>query len=176
MAVFVYSFVLKNGLVIHTSATANKEAGSLLHEVAVIESQIEKMFKENGVSSEEELIEKVKLYNKYGSELARLESKEEGILRGEDFDKFAIQRSELLKRVAIEESKISSDEEKTNPPRPEEQRSLEIEMQKYQKDIDFLQKEMAENVASVKSFHIDHEALIKVEEEIEYKERKKIAA
>lgn len=175
-AAFIYSFIFKKGLVIHTGAAVAQETGGLLHEVAVIESQIEKMFKENGVADEGELIEKVKLYNKYGSELARLESKEEGVLRGMNFDEFVKQRDELLKNVAIEESKISSDEEKVNPPGPETQRSLEIDMQKYQKEIDRLRKEIAEISALVKSLHIDQEALVKVEEEAEYKERKKIAA
>lgn len=171
--VFIYSFVFKKGFVVHTGAVAVKEAGSLVHEIAVIEKQIEKMFQENGAGNEKELIEKVKTYNQYGSELARLESKEEGILRGSVFEDFIKQRDELLKRVAIEESKISSAEEKANPPKPETQRSLEIEIQKYQKEMERLHKEIAQKEAVANFSRADHEALVKIEEEMEYKERQK---
>ena len=172
-ASFIYSFVFKKGYEIHTGAVMSREAEGLSHEIAVIERQTEKMLEENGVRDEKELIQKVKTYNEYGGELARLESKEEGVLRGGAFDDFARSRNDLLNRVAVEESKISSVEYKASPPVPEEQRSLEIEMQKYQKELERLQKEIAQSEAAANISRADGEALARMEEKIEYAQKRK---
>lgn len=172
-ASFIYSFILKKGYEIHVGSALSREADGLSHEIAVIEKQIEKMLDENGARDEKELIQKVKTYNEYGGELARLESKEEGILRGGAFDDFVRQRNDLLNKIAIEESKISSPENKTNPPTPEAQRSYEIEMQKYQKESERLHKEIAQLEAAADISRVDNEALVRLEEKIEYAQRQK---
>ena len=170
---FIYSFVLKKGYEIHTGAVMSREAEGLSHEIAVIERQTEKMLEENGARDEKELIHKVKTYNEYGGELARLESKEEGVLRGGAFDDFARSRNDLLNRVAVEGSKIFSAENNARPPAPEEQRSLEIEMQKYQKELELLQKEIAQLEAAANISRADGEALARAEEKIEYAQKRK---
>ncbi len=171
---FTYSFVFRRGIVMHTGVQLGAESESLAHEVAVLEKQYGKTLQENAVSSIEELVQKAKRYNEFGLEREKLESKEEGILRGGSRVHFKKERDELLKRIAIEEAKIS-DEEKVSPPTPQEQRLLEMDREKQKQEVERLDKEMA-RVNAILHSQYSKEDLAKLEEELEYKQAKKVNA
>lgn len=165
---FLYSFVLKRGLVVHTQKGVSAEAAGFAHEIAILEKQLEKVLSDNGVSSEEELIAKAKEYNMLLQELVKLESKAEGILRSRPRAEFERAYAELARRVAIEEQKIS-DEQKASPPTPQSQRLLEGEIERLSRETERLRREQEQIHTVLHSSRADREALIAVEEEIEYR-------
>ena len=171
---FAYSFVFRRGIVVHTGVQLGAESESLAHEIAVLEKQHTSIMDENGVSSIEELVQKVKRYNEFGVEREKLESKEEGILRGGRRDNFKKERTELLKRIAIEEAKIS-DEEKASPPSPSAQRLLEVDRERHKQELDKLDKEIA-HVNAILHSQYSREDLAETEEEMEYKQAQKVNA
>lgn len=165
---FVYSFVLKRGLVVHTQKSVSTEASGFAHEIAILEKQLEKVLLDNGVKSEEELIDKAKEYNSLVQELVKLESKAEGILRSRPLAEFERSYNELTRRIAIEEQKVS-DEQKAAPPTPQSQRLLEGEIERLGKETERLRRETEQIHTILHSSRADREALIAVEEEIEYR-------
>lgn len=171
VAAFTYSFIFRQGIVTHTGKQLNAELESLEHEIAVLEKQMNKILEENGVKTDDELVAKIKKYNEFGQELAKLESKEEGILRSGSFEDFKKERNELLKRIAIEETKIS-DEEKVTPPTATTQRTLEHDRERVKLELDKVEKEVSRLQAIMHS-EFSREDLVKTEEEIEYKQVQK---
>ncbi len=172
IAAFTYSFVFRKGIEIHIGKQLNAEAESLIHEIAIVEKQMSKVLEENGVKTDDELIAKIKKYNEFGQELAKLESKEEGILRSGSLEDFKKERNELLKRIAIEETKIS-DEEKVSPPTPAMQRALEHDRERVKLELDKTDKEVSQLQAIMHSQY-SREDLVKAEEEMEYKQTQKV--
>lgn len=170
-AAFAYSFVFRKGIETHTGTQLGAESESLAHEIAVLERQMGKVLDENGVKTDDELILKIKKYNEFGQELAKLESKEEGILRSGQLDDFKKERNELLKRIAIEETKIS-DEEKTSPPVPTAQRVLELDRERAKQELDKADKEVS-RLQTIMHSQYSREDLVKAEEEMEYKQTQK---
>ncbi|MBI1755002.1 AAA family ATPase [Candidatus Azambacteria bacterium] len=171
-AAFAYSFIFKHGLVAHTQKGVGTDASGLAHEIAVLEKQLEKILRDNGVAGEEELMKKKKEFDALTQELVRLESREEGMLRSRSFADVQREQSEYAKRIVIEEAKIT-DEEKVSPPAPPIQRSLEIDIAHFKKEAEESKREMEQVAADVRSSRADHEAVAAIEEEIEYKEAQK---
>ena len=125
VAAAVYSFVFKRGLVVHTPAVARAETSTLAHEIAVLEKQRDQVLEESGVHSENALLGVIKKVGEQAQEFAKLSSKREGILRERPLEDFTRERKELLRRIGIEEAKIS-DEQKAAPPQGEVQRALSL--------------------------------------------------
>lgn len=165
---FIYSFVLKRGLTVHTPKGIAAEAAGVAHEIAVLEKRLERILEENGVKNEEELIAKAKAYNALVQDGEKLKSKEEGILRSRSRREFESEFALHAKRVAIEEAKIS-EEEKVSPPAPEVQRSLHIDLAHSEKEIARLRREIDQVDIILHSSRVDGEALAIIEEEIEYR-------
>lgn len=167
-AACAYSFIFKRGLVTHTPKGIAAEAVGIAHEIAVLEKQLEKIQEENGVTNEEELIEKAKAYNALVHEGEKLKSREEGILRSRSRKECEDECAEYAKRIAIEEAKIS-EEEKVAPPAPETQRSLQIECARLEKEMARMRREMDQVNIILHSSRADGEAYAAIEEEIEYR-------
>lgn len=168
LAAFFYSFVFKRGLIIYTPKNLKVDEGNLAHDIEVLERQLASVLDINGVKNEQELLEKSKTYHVLRQEMEKLESREGGMLRSRQFSDFEKERGELLKRIAIEEAKIS-DEEKAEPPAPERQRALEIDMERFSKDVDRLRREMDQVNTALHYARADKEALVALEEECERK-------
>lgn len=166
LIVFVYSFLLKHGLEIHTENIASAEISQLVHDISLLEKQLSQILADHQARNEEELIAKVEFYNQNGQELEKLESKEEGILRGISLKDLQKERDEFFKKIAIEEAKIS-EEQKVSPPLPQAQRQLEIDIKRLKEKILELNKAMIQTETIVLKGRVSQEDLVKLEEEIE---------
>lgn len=169
---FVYSFVLKRGFIVHTPERMRTEETALSHEIAILEKQRNQFMDAIGADNEEALLAQVKQYGERKQECAKLESREEGLLRGKTYEDFARERNELFKRIGIEEAKIS-DEEKAVPPSSEAQRTLEADIEKRRQELERLSKDINHVDALIHASPYDHEMLAEIEEELERKQQQK---
>ncbi|MEK7488101.1 MAG: AAA family ATPase [Patescibacteria group bacterium] len=174
-AAVVYSFVLKHGLVVHTPAVARTEASTLLHEIAVLEKQRDQILSESGVHNEDALLGVIKKVSEQAQEFAKLSSKREGILRERTLEDFTKERKELLRRIGIEEAKIT-DEQKASSPSGEVQRALELDIAKNEQDLSKLEKEIVRTEEVMRATPYDHEMLSKAEEDLEWKQQQRANA
>ena len=149
-----------------------EEGKALEKEVEMLKKKVSAIFGDNKVKNEIELNEKIKQYNDFCNELGKIESKEEGILRGNSLDALKKERSELARRIAVEDEKISK-EQKVNVPTPQEQRLLELDIEKISKSMEDIKKEVLQISAVVGQYSIDKEDLVKLEEEIELLKEKR---
>lgn len=172
VAAFTYSFVLKRGFIAHTPEKIRTEGTALAHEVAILEKQRNQFMDSVGAESEEALFTLVKRHGELMQERARIESKEDGLLRGKTYDDFTRERNELFRRIGIEEAKLS-DEEKAVPPSGEAQRALESDIEKRRQELDRLGKEITHVDALIHAAPYDHEMLAEAEEELERKRERK---
>lgn len=168
----VYSFVLKKGFIVHTPERMRTESTALAHEIAILEKQRNQYMDAIGADNEDALFAKIKEYNELAQERAKLESREEGLLRGKTYDDFVRGRNELFKRIGIEEGKIS-DEEKAVPPSSEAQRALESDIAKRRQELERLSKDINHVDALIHASPYDHEMLAEIEEELERKQQQK---
>lgn len=145
---------------------------ALINEINALKNEINSIFSGSRVKSEEELVEKIKTYNDFCQELAKMESKEEGILRGGSFENLKKERSEVLKRIAIEEEKVSK-EQKTYVPSPAEQRLLEVDLEKGKGEIEKIAREISHATAAINQYSIDKENIVETEEDIDILNGKK---
>lgn len=175
IAAAVYSFVLKRGLVVHTPVAVRTETSTLAHEIAVLEKQRDQVLAESGVHSEDALLGVIKKVSEQAQEFAKLSSKREGILRERTLEDFTRERKELLRRIGIEEVKIS-DEQKAAPPSGEAQRALELDITKKEQDLAKLEKEIVRTEEVMRATPYDHEMLAKAEEELEWKQQQRANA
>jgi len=169
---FVYSFVLKRGLIIHTPKELKTDEGTLSRDIAALEKKMVQTLEDNHVKNESELMDKLKTYRSLRQELDKLEGREGGMLRSRQFTDLEKERSELSKRIAIEEAKVT-DEQKTQPPAPEGQRALELEIERLSKSTEQLRREMDQVNTIVHYAHADRETLIILEEELDRKSAEK---
>ncbi len=149
-----------------------KQMADLQKTIKRLSSEIDMVFRKSGVSSVDELMSEIKKYGEFSQELAKIESKQEGILRGVDFKKLKEEKSSILKRIGVEEEKINA-EQKTNIPTPQEQRLLEMDLEKIKDKLDDLKSEILQASAVSNQYNIDKEDLVRIEEEIEYLIEKK---
>ncbi|MEK7452839.1 MAG: AAA family ATPase [Patescibacteria group bacterium] len=169
---FIISFFLKSK---NNSDVILKESDEVVlfkKDLQDLRVRIDDIFKKNKVKNEEELIVKIKEHNEFCKELEKTEGKEEGILRGFSFDNLKNERALILKKIGIAEEKIS-DEQKTNMPIPQEQRLLEIDIDRDKKKLQYLEKEILQVLAISNQYSLDKEDLIKLEEEIEFLKEKR---
>jgi len=172
LLLFILSlFSKKRGISKERSKIA-EEGKALEKEVELLKKKIDAIFSGNKVKNEVELNEKIKQYNDFCNELGKIESKEEGVLRGNSFDDLKRERSALAKRIAVEEEKISG-EQKANVPTPQEQRLLELDIEKISKSMEDMKKEALQVSAVVGQYSVDKEDLVKMEEDIEYLKEKR---
>ncbi|MBI3671696.1 AAA family ATPase [Candidatus Azambacteria bacterium] len=170
---FILSFSRRGDEEVKESQKPSSEAAMLEKALKNEKDEINAVFEKNNIKNEEELVAKIKEYNEFCKELEKTESKKDGILRGASFDDLKAERSALLKKIGIEEEKIT-DEQKTNVPTPQEQRLLEIDLEREGKKLDSLEKEILQVSAVSNQYNMDREEMIKIEEEVEYlKEKRK---
>jgi len=149
----------------------NAGFNKLQADISELSLKIKEVYKQNGVRNEDELIDKIKQYNELCQDLAKIESKEEGILRDSSKEIIEKERAELLKKIGIEQERIT-DEQKQNVPTVQEQRLLEIDIEKIKMEIDGMSKDMARASAFSNQYNADSESLAKIEEELEALEEK----
>ncbi|MEK7519750.1 MAG: AAA family ATPase [Patescibacteria group bacterium] len=166
-----YSFILRKGITVHTRAAVDTDAERLEHEIAVMEKQLAQTFAVYGVTNEKELLEKVKKYNALGQEHAKLESKEEGILRGKTLAALIQEKNECARRVAVAESTISA-EERVHPPAPGDQRMLEVSLRALEQEAAQGEKELRDAGAALAA-RASREDFARCEEALEMKRRSK---
>lgn len=169
---FIYSFVLKRGVMVHTQKGVSSEKDELAHEIAVLEKQQQQILDANDVKNEDELIVKARAYSVLAQEFVKLEWKEGGILRSQTAVELEKERREAAKHIGIEEAKIS-DEEKAVPPNPADQRSLEVDIERMAKEEEKLRREAEQVNVMVHSSQADKETLAALEEDIAYAEMQK---
>lgn len=170
--VLAISFVLKKKSSESDRSRLAGEMNALRGDVIKLRSEVNSVFSGNQVKSEEELIEKIKKYNDFCQELAKVESKEEGVLRGKEYESLKKERNEILKRIGIEEEKISK-EQKAHIPSPAEQRLLEIDLEKMKNEMDKISRDMTQVSATVNQYNVSAEDEVKIEEEMEVLNEKK---
>jgi uncharacterized protein YhaN len=169
---FISSLFFKKRKITKERSKTMKEGEALEKELTQLKKKINTIFSKNKVKNEIELNEKIKKYDEFISELGKIESKEEGILRGNSFSDLKKERSDLAGRIAIEEEKISK-EQKINIPIPQEQRLLELDIKKISKSMENLKREILQVSAVSLQYNIDKEDLVEIEEEIEFLKEKK---
>ncbi len=169
---FIASLFFKKREITKERTKIIKEGKVLEKELVQLKKQINAIFSKNRVKNETELNEKIKKYDEFISELGKIESKEEGILRGNTFSDLKKERSVLAGKIAVEEEKISK-EQKMNIPTPQEQRLLELDIKKILKSMEDLKKEILQVSAVASQYNIDKEDLVEIEEEIEFLKEKK---
>jgi len=169
---FIFALFSKKRKISKERSKIIKEGEALEKELGQLKKKINKVFTENKVKNEIELNKKIKKYNEFLNELGKIESKEEGILRGGSFSDLKEERSKLAGKIAVEEEKISK-EQKMNIPTPQEQRLLELDLKKLAKSMEDMKKEILQVSTVVSQYNVDKEDLVKLEEEIIFLKDKK---
>ncbi len=170
---FILNFVFKKKNSESKKIKTVKDIKILEKEIDFLSDEINLVFEKSHIKNDKELIDKIKEYNEFCKELEKTESKEEGILRGFSFSDVKKEKSSILKNIGILEEKIS-EEQKVNVPTPQEQRLLEVDLEKYDKKLDDLKKEILQVSAVSNQYAIDKENIIKLEEDLEFEKEKKL--
>ncbi len=167
-----FAFLGKNKGKSKKDQKQNSELKKLERELDLLVGHINAVFSENEVKNEEELMKKIETYNDFCKELDKLKSKQEGILRGQTSKELKEERRELLKNIGILEEKISK-EQKVNAPTPQEQRLLEIDLEKMSDELEKLKDEIVRVSAVSNQYNTSNEDLVEVEEKIAFLQEKK---
>ena len=169
---FVLHFSKKKDKVEDKTIAIKKQVSDLDENIKVLSKKIDDVFKKNKVEDMEGLMLEINKYNEFCQDLGKLESKEEGVLRGLSLEELKATKSDILKKIGVEEEKIS-DEQRANVPTPQEQRLLEIDIEKSEKRIEDLEKEILQVSAVSNQYNVDNEYMVKIEEEIEFLNNRK---